>query len=119
VFEPAGTFHENGLPTPQKHERSTMSEITVVAKLSARKDSVEAVKAELLKLIIPTRKESGCIEYNLHQDNEDPAVFIFYETWENSASLEQHKNAHHYKAYVREIDGMIDEKVVHKMTRIG
>jgi quinol monooxygenase YgiN len=43
-----------------------MSEITVVAKLSARKDSVEAVKAELLKLIIPTRKESGCIEYNLH-----------------------------------------------------
>ena len=95
-----------------------MSELTVVAKLSARKDSVEAVKAELLKLITPTRKESGCLEYELHQDNEDPAVFIFYETWENAASLEQHKNSHHYKAYLRAIDGMIDDKVVHKMTRV-
>ena len=95
-----------------------MSEITVVAKVSARKDSVEAVKAELLKLIVPTRKESGCIEYYLHQDNEDPAVFIFYETWENAASLEQHKNSHHYKVYLRAINGMFDDKVVNKMTRV-
>ena len=90
----------------------------VVAKLSARKDSVEAVKAELLKLITPTRKESGCLEYELHQDNEDPAVFIFYETWENASSLEQHITTHHYKAYVRAIDALIEEKVVYKMTRI-
>lgn len=95
-----------------------MSKITVVAKLVAKKNSVEAVKAELLKLILPTRKESGCIEYNLHQDNQDPAVFIFYETWESAASLEKHICTDHYKAYVRALDGIIDEKVINKMTRI-
>lgn len=68
-----------------------MSKITVVAKIVAKQVAVEAVKTELLKLILPTRKESGCIEYLLHQDNQDPALFFFYETWESAASLEQHK----------------------------
>ena len=96
----------------------TMSQLTVVAKLVAKKESVESVKSELLKLIAPTRKEDGCIEYNLHQDNEDPALFIFYETWECAACLEKHINTDHFKAYVRTVEGMIKEKVVNKMTRI-
>lgn len=95
-----------------------MSKVIVVAKVVAKKDSVEAVKTELLKIILPTRKESGCIEYNLHQDNEDPAVFIFYEIWESAACLERHINTDHYKAYVRAAEGLIEGKVVNKMTRI-
>ncbi|MEI6206426.1 MAG: putative quinol monooxygenase [Desulfuromonadales bacterium] len=94
-----------------------MAKVTVVAKIVAKKDSVEAVKSELLKLITPTRQESGCIEYTLHQDNQDPSLFLFYETWENAASIEKHMNTDHYKAYVRALDGMLEEKVVNKMTR--
>ena len=96
-----------------------MSKITVVAKLSASKDSVENVKAELLKLIGPTRKESGCLEYCLHQDNEDPAVFIFCENWESEACLARHMESDHFKNYVSAIDGMLEEKIVHRMTMIG
>jgi len=95
-----------------------VSELTVVAKVTAKKDSVENVKGELLKLIAPTRKEEGCIEYNLHQDNEDPAVFVFYETWESLASLENHMNSDHFKNYVNAVGSMIEDKAVHKMTRI-
>lgn len=96
-----------------------MTKITIVAKVVAKKDAVEAVKNELLKLIVPTRKESGCIEYRLHQDNQDPAVFLFYETWEDAVSLEKHINSDHYKNYVRAVNGMIMEKVVNKMTGIA
>lgn len=96
-----------------------MSTITVVARLVAKKDSIDAVKSELLKLIEPTRKEQGCIEYRLHQDNADPAVFVFYENWESAISLEKHTVTDHYKAYVSAVDGLIEEKTVHKMTRIG
>jgi Antibiotic biosynthesis monooxygenase len=56
--------------------------VTVVAKLIGNRDSVEAVKAELIKMIEPTRLEEGCIAYRLHQDNDDPSVFVFYETWQ-------------------------------------
>ena len=95
-----------------------MSQLTVVAKVVAKKESVESVKGELLKLVAPTRKEEGCIDYNLHQDNDDPALFIFYENWESAASLEKHINSDHYRAYAKSVDGLIAEKAVHKMTRI-
>jgi len=95
-----------------------MPQLTIVAKLVAKKEFVESVMSELLKLLAPTRKEDGCIMYNLHRDNEDPAVFILYEIWENTGCFENHKNSGHYKAYVKALDGMIEEKTVHKMTRI-
>jgi quinol monooxygenase YgiN len=98
---------------------ANMSKITVVAKIVAKKDCIEAVKTELLKLIPPTRKESGCIEYNLHEDNSDPSIFLFYETWEDAVSIEKHINTDHYKAYAKALDGLLEEKVVYKMTRIG
>ena len=95
-----------------------MSNLIVVATVVAKKEFVEIVKSELLKLVPPTRKEAGCIEYNLHQDNEDPAVFVFYETWGSLASLENHMNSEHFKNYVNAVGDLIEEKVVHKMTRI-
>ena len=96
-----------------------MSQITVVAKVVAKKDAVGSVKDELLKMVAPTRGEDGCINYDLHQDNDDPAVFVFYENWKNAACLEKHMNSNHFKAYIRAVDGLIDEKVVHKMARLG
>jgi quinol monooxygenase YgiN len=95
-----------------------MSKLTVVAKVVAKQESRENVQRELLKLIKPTRKENGCIEYNLHQDNEDPAIYIFYEIWENSACLESHMNTDHFKNFVNVVGSMVEEIVVHKMTRI-
>lgn len=95
-----------------------MSRLTVVAKVVAKKGSVESVKTELLKLVAPTREEEGCIDYTLHQDNDHPDLFIFYENWENAACLEKHVNSAHYKAYAGAVAGLIEEKTVHKMTRI-
>jgi quinol monooxygenase YgiN len=95
-----------------------MKIVTVVAKVVARKESVDGVRNELLKLIAPTRKEEGCIDYRLHEDNDDPALFIFYETWESAACLEEHKNTDHYKAYVKAVGCLIEEKIVNKMTPI-
>ena len=95
-----------------------MSHVTVVAQVIAKNESVAAAKTELLKLIAPTRKENGCIGYDLHQDLENPALFIFYETWENLAALEKHMNTEHFKAYIAAVDGLIADKVVYKMTRI-
>ena len=95
-----------------------MSELTVIAKVVAKKDTIEIVKEELLKLIAPTRNEKGCNEYILHQDNEDPALFIFYETWQSQDCLEQHMKSPHFKRYLAAVDGLIAEKVVYRMTVI-
>jgi len=95
-----------------------MSKITIVAKLLAKKDSLETVKAELLKMLAPTKKEQGCIEYRLHQDNEKPDQFVFYENWENMECLQQHIESQHYKDYIAAVDGLIVEKTVNQMNEI-
>jgi quinol monooxygenase YgiN len=95
-----------------------MSKLTVVAKIVAKKESVERVKSELLKLIAPTRQEDGCIDYCLHQDNDDPAVFIFYENWESEACLARHMESGHFKNLVSAVDGLLEGMIVNKLTRI-
>ncbi|MFK7900077.1 MAG: putative quinol monooxygenase [Cyclobacteriaceae bacterium] len=46
-------------------------QLTIVAKILAKEGKRELVKAELLKLIAITKQEEGCINYDLHQDNEN------------------------------------------------
>ncbi len=95
-----------------------MSTVTVVAKVTAKSDQIETVKTELLRMIPPTRQEEGCMEYRLHQDSDNPAVFVFYENWQSPSCLEQHMRSSHFKAYVAAISDLIAEKVVHKMTEL-
>lgn len=106
-------------PDYPKGELTDMPEIVVLARLKARQDSVETVKSELVKMVEPTRKEPGCIAYQLHQDNEDPSVFVFYEIWESAASLERHKDSDHYRHYAASVFGLIDERLVNRLAMIG
>lgn len=69
--------------------------LTIVARILAKAKKRELVKSELLKLIDVTRTEEGCINYDLHQDNENPNFFLFYENWENRDLWQKHMgNAH-------------------------
>lgn len=96
-----------------------MSKLTVVAKIVAKKELVTIVKGELLKLIEPTRKEDGCIEYKLYQDNDNSAVFVFYENWESADHLEKHMNTAHFKGFVAAIGGMTEELAINKLTQLA
>lgn len=96
-----------------------MSTVTVVAKVTAKDEAVETVKAELLTLVTETRQEEGCIEYRLHQDQDNPAIFVFYENWKSLACLEHHMNSRHFQKYLAAVEGMISDKAVHKMTELA
>jgi quinol monooxygenase YgiN len=95
-----------------------MSIVTIVAKVTAKSDVIEVVKTELIKMLVPTRQEEGCLEYRLHQDHENPAVFVFYENWKDLICLEQHMNSAHFLAYVAAVGDLIADKAVHKMEEI-
>lgn len=72
-----------------------MKTITVVATFQARAGKEAELKTALLGLLAPTRKEAGCLNYDLHQLPEDPARFLFHENWTSKALLDAHlKSAH-------------------------
>lgn len=96
-----------------------MGNLTIVANIIAKKSEVELVKAELEKLIAITRQEAGCVNYDLHQDNENPAHFLFYENWESRALWLQHMSAPHLEAYKTATEGAVEQFTVNEMTAIG
>jgi quinol monooxygenase YgiN len=96
-----------------------MANLTIVANIIAKADKVEFVKAELLKLIDITRAEEGCINYDLHQDNDNPAHFVFYENWTSRELLQKHLDNQHLKDYVAATDGAVESFVLNEMTKIA
>ena len=97
----------------------TTQKLTIVAKILAKADKRDLVKTELLKLIDITRAEKGCINYDLHQDNENENLFLFYENWESRELWQQHMNNSHLAAYMEATDGAVEEFTLHEMTRIA
>ena len=95
-----------------------MSKLTIVARILAKPEQRELVKAEVLKLVEPTRKEKGCINYDLHQDNENENLFIFYENWESEELLKAHTQSAHFIAFGKATEDAIEEFLVNKMTQI-
>jgi len=79
--------------------------LTIVATIEAKPDKIDLVKAELQKLIAPTLKEAGCIQYDLHQDNQNPAFFLIFrklgEPGTLAGSHEQHSSCRICKRYRR------------------
>ncbi len=92
--------------------------LTIVARIEADPDQVELVQSELQKLVEPTRSEPGCIQYDLHRDNDDPAVFLFYENWESRELWQAHMNSAHIAAYASACAGAIANFSLHEMTRL-
>ncbi len=94
------------------------NKLTIVARIEAKKDQIDLIKSELIKLIEPTRREAGCIQYDLHQDNENPEIFLFYENWESRELWQNHMNNDHLAAYMKATEGAVENFVVHEMSMI-
>ncbi|CAM3686876.1 putative quinol monooxygenase [Rheinheimera salexigens] len=96
-----------------------MAKLTIVANITAKAEKIDLVKAELEKLVEITRAEKGCLQYDLHQDNENPAHFVFYENWESRELWQTHMGAQHLKDYMAATDGAVDLFTLNEMTRLA
>lgn len=95
------------------------NKLTIVAKIEAKKDKIELVKSELLKLVAPTLKEEGCLQYDLHQDNEEQHIFLFFENWESRDLWQKHMKNDHLKAYQEATEGAVENFVLNEMSFIN
>ena len=95
-----------------------MSKLTIVANFTATADKVDLVKSELKKLVDITRAEEGCLQYDLHQNNDNPAHFMFYENWESRELWQSHMESQHLKDYKKATEGAVEEFTLYEMTQI-
>lgn len=77
--------------------------IYVVAENYIKEENLDKVIKLYEELVGETRKEKGCIKYELCQDEKDKTVFAMMEEWESKEDLESHLNSEHFKRLVPEI----------------
>jgi len=69
----------------------------------------EGYKDELQKafqdVIAATRKEAGCLSYNVYEDINNPSTMTFVEYWASQADIDRHNQTPHLQALVKALEG--------------
>ena len=93
--------------------------LTILAQITAADGQADRVRAALEALVPITRAEPGCLQYDLHADNETPGFFVFYERWESRDLWQAHMNAPHLAAYLAATEGAVAAFTLNEMTQIA
>ncbi|MCD9854673.1 antibiotic biosynthesis monooxygenase [Epilithonimonas sp. JDS] len=68
-------------------------------------DGIELLK----KLVIETRRENGCIQYDLFEDHRNKGVFFIHETWATSEDLHSHQVSDHMMKFREGISSLLEK----------
>lgn len=82
--------------------------VLIAKNIVAQKDEVEFLSLAK-KMVEETRKETGCMYYDLIQDVNETGVFYFVEKYVDQEAVEAHKNSAHFKAYIPRIRELRDD----------
>ena len=95
--------------------------VKVIAHNFIKKENLAAAMPLYEKMVAATRKEDGCIQYELYRDNEDETHFVFDEAWESQAHLDAHVKTEHFVTLIPQIGALSDDsraKDVQKFTLV-
>ena len=74
--------------------------VKVVARSTVKPGKTAEFKAIAARLIAVTRKEKGCLSYELCQDVRNEQVFCFMEEWHDGDALAAHMQSKHFNSIV-------------------
>lgn len=95
-------------------------QVTIIATLHAQPGKEEALAARMRQMALETRKEAGCILYELQRAHDDPREFVMLEYWRDAAAVEAHDASAHMAALVADLPALVDQPVaVRKFTPAG
>ncbi|MBD1427918.1 putative quinol monooxygenase [Sphingobacterium arenae] len=73
--------------------------IYITAIIKAKVEYREEVSKALQHMVTKTREEKACIQYDLHQGQDDENTFIFYEIWKDQEGLDKHNKQPYILAF--------------------
>jgi quinol monooxygenase YgiN len=83
--------------------------LTVIAQIKAKPGKESSVRQELLSLVAPSRKDAGCLNYDLHQALDNPVLYLFHENWTSKAHLDQHLQKPDLQAVLARVSQLVAE----------
>jgi len=93
-------------------EKLPRDAVTLAVILRPRDGQEFMLEAALRALIAPTRKEEGCLRYDLHRSAEGPAAYLLHEIWETREHHTAHTRTDHFLRWNARKDALISSREV-------
>jgi len=84
------------------------------------KDGQQDKMKELLSaMVVPSKREKGCLFYEIFQYKENRQKFMAVETWADESALDGHKASEHYAIYKSSYEPYCREKYSNELEVLG
>ncbi|MDR6942480.1 putative quinol monooxygenase [Mucilaginibacter pocheonensis] len=74
--------------------------IYLTAIIKSKQGYADALKPFLQELVNQSKKEAACLQYDLHQVEDNPEIYIFHEEWQDAAGLQLHNSQPHIQSFL-------------------
>jgi quinol monooxygenase YgiN len=81
--------------------------LTLVVLLRAKEGQHLLLEAELRALVNPSRKEEGCLQYDLHRGADQPSTFLLHEVWVGRDHHAAHTRSPHFLRWNARKDSLL------------
>jgi quinol monooxygenase YgiN len=96
---------------PRRHSAAAAklpkNAVTLVVILRAKEGQQLLLEAELSALIGPTRREEGCLTYDLHRALDVPGAFLLHEVWATREHHRLHTKTSHFLRWDARKDSLL------------
>ena len=92
--------------------------VTLVVLLKSREGQEPLLEAELRALVGPTRKEDGCLIYDLHRGADVPSSYLLHEVWESREAHRLHTQTPHFIRWNARKDSLLASREATFWTQI-
>ena len=72
----------------------------VLARITVKPEAADTARGILVELVTHSRKEAGCVRYELFQQADHPHVFQTVEQWTDQAAADAHMTTPHVGAAI-------------------
>jgi quinol monooxygenase YgiN len=95
-------------------------ELSAVAVITARAGQEGVVRKALSALVAPTRREEGCLGYELFESAAAPGVFVTQERWRGQDDLDAHLQTEHVaEAFAAAGEALATAPGIHPLVPVG
>jgi len=81
--------------------------VTLMVILRAREGQETLLEAELRALAGPSRKEDGCLNYDLHRSIDTPGALLLHEVLANREAHTEHTHTRHFLRWNARKDALL------------
>lgn len=90
-----------------KHKDVTKP-FTLLVTVQAKPGQEAKVESTFAPCVKASRKDKGCIQYDLHSDPDKPRTYVLIEKWQNLADLEKHLQAAHTQKLLKDLPDLLE-----------